>query len=92
MDIASMKAGQMGLPTEPYVRRRHWYEELQANWLEGVYTLAYSLPYVEAISWFDILDTHAYIDSGGLLRSPAGGKKAVYYRLERFKQLRRSLR
>lgn len=86
-----MKAGQMGLPIESYIWRCHWYEELQANWLEGVYTLAYSLPYVEAISWFDILDTHAYIDSGGLLRSPEGGKKAVYYQLERLKQLWRIL-
>lgn len=87
-----MKAGQMGLPTESYARHWHWDKELQANWLEGVYTLAYSLPHVEAISWFDILDTHAHIDSGGLLRSPAGGKKAVYYRLGRLKQLWRGLR
>lgn len=80
----SVKLGKTSLPlTEPYPWRRPWDEELQADWLEGIYTLAYSKPFVEAINWFDFVDTHAYIENGGLLRSPEGERKAAYFRLKR---------
>ncbi|HEY6953159.1 MAG TPA: endo-1,4-beta-xylanase, partial [Bacteroidota bacterium] len=41
----------VGKPSEPYAWHRHWDEELQADWLEQVYTLYYSKSYVKAINW-----------------------------------------
>lgn len=77
----SVKLGTVTFTAEPYVWRRPWDEELQADWLEGVYTLAYSKPYIEAANWFDFVDPHYFIDNGGLLRSSDGEKKAAYDRL-----------
>ncbi|MBI4427968.1 MAG: 1,4-beta-xylanase, partial [Ignavibacteriales bacterium] len=57
--------------------------ELQADWLEGIYTLAYSKPWVQNCSWFDFLDHRAFQLNGGLLRSEAGEKKAAWQRLQR---------
>lgn len=78
----SVKLGRLGFPKEPYVWHRHWDEELQADWLAGVYTFAYSKPFITAANWFDFVDPYSYIDNGGLLRSPEGEKKAAYDRLK----------
>jgi len=87
----SINSGRLGMPTEPYIWHRHWDEELQADWLEGVYTLAYSKPWIEAINWYDFVDPYSWIKTGGLLRSPQGETKAAYQRLmqlqERWKAL-----
>jgi GH35 family endo-1,4-beta-xylanase len=78
---ASVMCGRLGMPEEPYIWRRHWDEELQADWLEGLYTLAYSKPWIEAVNWYDLEDEHAWIKQGGLLRSAKGEPKAAYQRL-----------
>jgi hypothetical protein len=79
------------LPDEPYIWHCHWDEELQADWLEGLYTLAYSKPWIEAVNWYDFVDPHSFIKNGGLLRSPKGERKAAFHRLralkERFKTI-----
>ena len=72
--------GSLGLPTEPYAWHRPWDEDLQADWLEGVYTLAYSKPWVEAANWYDFLDGPSWIKNGGLVRPP-GEPKAAFHRL-----------
>ncbi len=77
----SIHSGQLGLPTEPFIWRRHWDEELQADWMEGLYTFAYSKPWIEAINWYDFVDPFSWIKGGGLLRSPKGETKAIYDRL-----------
>jgi endo-1,4-beta-xylanase len=77
----SVKLDTLPLPTTPYAWHRPWDEELQAEWAEGIYTLAYSRPAVQAISWYDFVDPHGYIKNGGLLRSPAGDRKPVFERL-----------
>jgi endo-1,4-beta-xylanase len=82
----SVKLGTVPLPEEPHVWHRHWDEELQADWLEGMFTLGYSKPWMEAVNWFDFLDPHSYIDNGGLLRTPAGEPKAAYNRLKRLRE------
>jgi endo-1,4-beta-xylanase len=87
----SVKLGTVLFPTEPYIWRRHWDEELQADWLEAVYTLAYSKPYIEAANWFDFVDPYYFIDNGGLLRSSEGEKKAAYDRLARLTEYWKSL-
>lgn len=73
-------------PTEPYVWRRPWDQELQADWLEGLYTLAYSKPWIEAINWYDFMDGQAWIKNGGLISGPDGEKKAAFIRLENWKK------
>ncbi|MCI0699192.1 endo-1,4-beta-xylanase [candidate division KSB1 bacterium] len=78
----SIQSGTLSFPTEPYIWRRYWDEELQADWLEGLYTLAYSKPYIEAVNWYDFVDPHSWIKNGGLLRSPKGEKKAAFDRLK----------
>lgn len=82
----TIKLGTVGFPKEPYVWHRHWDEELQADWMESVYTLAYSKPYIEAANWFDFVDPYSYIENGGLLRSLEGEKKAAYDRLKKMQE------
>ncbi len=77
----SINSGWLGLPEEPYIWRRHWDQELQADWLEGLYTLAYSKPWVEAVNWYDFVDPHSWIKTGALLESRQGETKAAYGRL-----------
>ena len=77
----SIKLGGLGFPTEPYAWHRPWDEELHADWLEAIYTLMYSKPYIKAISWYDFVDPYSYIPNGGLLRSPQGEPKAAFTRL-----------
>ncbi len=78
----SVELGTVKLPTQPYEWHRPWDEELQADWLDGVYTLGYSKPYIEASDWFDFVDPFSYMANGGLLKNPQGDKKASYYRLQ----------
>ena len=79
----SVKLGKVKFPTEPYIWHRPWDEELQADWLESVYRLAYSKPYVEGSHWFDFVDPHYFIESGGLLRTSKGETKAAFDRLKK---------
>jgi len=67
--------------TKPYEWHRHWDEELQADWLESIFTYGYSKPFIEAANWYDFVDPYGFLKSGGLLRSPRGEKKAAYQRL-----------
>jgi endo-1,4-beta-xylanase len=78
----SVKLDALKLPTGPYAWHRPWDEELQADWTEGLYTLAYSKPYIEAASWYDFVDPHGFIANGGLLRSTSGDPKPAWERLK----------
>jgi hypothetical protein len=82
----TVKTKKLGFPKEPYIWHRPWDEELQADWLEGVYQLAYSKPFIEGAHWFDFLDPYAYIDNGGILRTPKGEKKAGFDRMLKIRQ------
>lgn len=70
-----------GNPAEPYAWHRHWDEELQADWLEQVYTLYYSRPSVKAVNWYDFSDFRPFIVNGGLVREDASTKQS-YHRLK----------
>jgi endo-1,4-beta-xylanase len=70
----------------PYDWRRHWDEELQADWLEYTFTYAYSKPKIEAANWYDFVDPHSFIIKGGILRSANGEEKAVAGRLITLKE------
>lgn len=47
--------------------RRPWDPQLQAEWLEAVYQLALSKPFVESIAWSNLADLHPTLPGGGLL-------------------------
>ncbi len=83
---ASVRLGTDPIPNEPHVWRRHWDEELQADWMEAVYTLAYSKPWIEAVNWYDYEDAYAWISNGGLVKSRHGEKKAAFHRLQKLQQ------
>jgi len=75
--IAPTNTGAItGNSEEPYAWHRHWDEDLQADWLEQVYTLYYSKPYVKAINWYDFADFRPFIINGGLIREDASVKRS----------------
>jgi len=57
-----------------------WSETIQADWVEQFYTICYSKPYVQAISWWDLADYGNFWPNGGLLR-PDMTPKESFYRL-----------
>ena len=65
---------------EPFAWHREWDEELQADWLEQVYSIYYSRPYVSAFNWYDFSDFRPYIVNGGLVREDCT-PKASFRRL-----------
>jgi len=77
----SVKLGKVNFPDEPYLWHQPWDEESQADWLQGIYTLAYSKESIKACNWFDFVDPYSYMQNGGLLRNPQGDTKEAYDRL-----------
>jgi len=50
--------------------RRPWDEQVQADWIDGFYTICYSRPQVQAITWWDFADYSGhFFPNGGFLRS-----------------------
>ena len=70
--------------------RRPWDPQLQADWMEAVYHLALSKPFVESIAWSNLADLRQTIPGGGLLDDVLQPKPS-YQRLqqmrERFRQM-----
>ncbi|MGF1570482.1 MAG: endo-1,4-beta-xylanase [Nodosilinea sp.] len=58
-----------------------WSEALQADWVEQIYTLAYSKPEIEAVTWWDLSDQSTFWPFGGLLNRE-NQPKAAYFRLQ----------
>jgi endo-1,4-beta-xylanase len=81
----SVKLGTLEISDEPYLWHYHWDEETQADWLEQIYTLAYSKDYMKACNWFDFIDPYSYMQNGGLFREN-GEPKAAYYRLKNLQE------
>ena len=62
-----------------------WSQRLQAEWLQAVYRVAMSKPYVESISWRDLTDSQPhYMPHGGLCQSDTEPKLA-YKELRNFR-------
>lgn len=59
---------------EPFAWHRHWDEDLQAEWLQQVYTVYYSRPSIRAINWYDFSDFRPFIANGGLVREDSTAK------------------
>ena len=79
----SVKNDTIPISTEPYIWHEPFNEHIEADWLESIYTLAYSKPSLQACNWFDFVDPYYYMENGGLLRSPKGEKKEAFYRLKK---------
>ncbi len=79
----TIRLGTSKMPNEPYIWHRYWDEETQSEWFEGLYKLAFSKPYIESISWFDMIDPYVYMENGGLLKSREGAKKPSYDRMKK---------
>jgi len=47
--------------------RKPWDPVLQAEWMDAVYHLALSKPYIESLSWANLADIRPTLPSGGLL-------------------------
>jgi hypothetical protein len=84
-------SGEVGLPELPYPWHRHWDDELQAEWMEQIYTIFYAKDYVEAINWYDFVDPYSFIDNGGFLKSPEGPARPIYDRLKNIQKHWKSL-
>ena len=76
----------MGISNRPYDWHRAWDEELQADWLEQVYTLYYSRLNIKAINWYDFSNFRPFIVNGGLVTESCEPKQSFY----RLKELLRS--
>jgi GH35 family endo-1,4-beta-xylanase len=68
---------------KPYDWHRQWDEELQADWLEQVYTIYYARPSIKAINWYDFSDFRPFITNGGLVREDSTPKMSF----DRLKQI-----
>lgn len=47
--------------------RRPWDPQLQADWIDAVYRIAFSKPFVESVSWANVADMHHTLPGGGLI-------------------------
>ena len=54
-------------PTAAGRWRRPWDPQLQAEWLESVYRIALSKPFVESVAWSNLADIGQTLPAGGLL-------------------------
>jgi hypothetical protein len=57
--------------------RRPWDPQLQAEWMEAVYRIALSKPYVESIAWGDLADISQNLPGGGMLDDMLRPKPAL---------------
>ena len=68
---------------------KEWEPEIQAEWMDQVYKLAMSKPYVESIAWGNLADLGHTVPGGGLLDDmlkPKASYEQMQELRERFKQ------
>lgn len=54
-------------PSEAGKWKRPWDPQLQAEWMEAVYHIALSKPFVETVAWGNVADMEQTVPGGGLL-------------------------
>jgi GH35 family endo-1,4-beta-xylanase len=67
----------------------HFTETIQADWIEQLYTIAFSKPYIVALTWWDFSDP-AFVPHGGLLRkdmTPKEGYQRLLTLLTQWRQM-----
>jgi endo-1,4-beta-xylanase len=75
-DSAAMITEPFGLWHEP------WSETIQADWVEQFYTICYSKPFIDAITWWDFADGGQFWAHGGLLKQNMQPKESFYRLLD----------
>jgi hypothetical protein len=65
-DPADRSEGRLD-PTQAGRWRRPWDPQLQADWLEAVYHVCLSKPFVESVAWGNLADLNPTVPGGGLL-------------------------
>jgi hypothetical protein len=65
--------------------RRPWDPQLQAEWMEAVYRLALSKPFVESIAWGNLADINQTLPAGGMLDDMLQ-PKPVFQKLQEMRQ------
>lgn len=53
-----------------------WTETMQADWVEGIYTIGYSKTQVMGVCWWDLADAVSFWPYGGMLRGDCSPKPA----------------
>ena len=66
MDPDDRSEGRLD-PSQAGRWRRGWDPQLQAEWMEAVYHMALSKPYVESLAWASLADIRPTLPGGGLL-------------------------
>lgn len=82
LGVATSNEGIKGggpLPFEHVWHGKEWSEQIQADWVEQFYTLCYSKPQIQAVSWWDFSDPGTP-RHGGFLREDFTPKQS-YNRL-----------
>ena len=72
-------SGEVRTPNRNVWHGTEWNEQIQADWVEQFYTICYSKPEIEAITWWDFSDP-AFIPHAGFLHADFR-PKASYERL-----------
>ena len=80
LGVPSSSAQAKGMGTENVWHGNQWSEPVQADWVEQFYTICYSKPQVQAITWWDFSDP-AFIREGGFLDKDLRPKES-YQRLK----------
>jgi hypothetical protein len=65
--------------------RRPWDQQLQADWMEAIYHMALSKPFVESISWANLADLQPSLPGGGLFDDMLRAKPA-FQRLQMMRE------
>lgn len=68
-------------PSPHYWHGRPWSESEQADWIEAFYTLCYSKPRIEAVSWWNFCEP-SFVPHSALVRENLQPKEG-YHRLQR---------
>ncbi len=71
-------------PTAAGQWKHAWDPQLQADWLDAVYHVALSKPFVESVAWGNLADINQSVPGGGLLDDMFQPKPAF----ERYQQIR----
>jgi hypothetical protein len=65
--------------------RRAWDPQLQADWMEAVYRIALSKPFIESVAWANLADMNQTLPGGGLLDDMLRPKPA-FVRLQQMRE------
>ena len=75
----AQRGNRIPYPIDAVWHGSEWSEQIQADWAEQFYTICYSTPQVEAITWWDFSDP-GYMPNGGFITRDLR-PKPVYQRL-----------